>query len=157
MGTQADVAVADLVQYYAGVYRERMQDLPIVNSRLDVEAVGFTEVGEHSLGVLITPWFMNLVILPGNDEWHDNPQGDTATITLPDGDYDFTVSRDDTLGVYLTAVLFRTVADFPDQTTARAIAAEILHELLTAREVPQDPPGTPAMNRRSFLLSARPD
>ena len=157
MGAQADIAVADLVQFFACVYRERMRDLPIVNSRLDVEAVGFTHVGEHRLGVLITPWFMNLMILPGNDEWHDSPQGATATITLPDGDYEFTVSRDDTLGVYITAVLFRTVADFPDQTTARAIAAEVIHELLTAREVPQESPVTPTMNRRAFLTSARLD
>ena len=148
MELQADIGISDLVAYYGDVYRKRMRDLPIVNARLDVEAVGFSEVGDHCLGVLITPWFMNLVILPGTDEWHDSRTGDTATITLPDGDYEFTVSQDDALGVYLTAVLFRTVTDFPNQTTARAIAAEILQELLTERE---RQPEAPTLSRRALL------
>ena len=34
------IKVADLVARYQAIYEERMQDLPIVNPRLEVEAVG---------------------------------------------------------------------------------------------------------------------
>ena len=36
----------------------------MVNPALAVEAVGFRPWGEHWLGILITPWFMNLVLMP---------------------------------------------------------------------------------------------
>jgi len=59
------IKVADLVTRYQAIYRERMRDLPIVNSRLAVEAVGFEQWEDKDLGILITPWFMNLVLFPG--------------------------------------------------------------------------------------------
>ena len=58
------IQVADLVAHYEAIYAERMRDLPIVNPRLAVEAVGFEQWEDQDLGVLITPWFMNLVLLP---------------------------------------------------------------------------------------------
>ena len=109
-----------------------MQGLPLCNPQLSVEGVGFAAMGEHQLGVLITPWFMNLVLLPGTDDWRDYEQGSTSEYGLPAGPYEFTTCHDDTLGHYLTAVLFRTVQDIPDQSAARDIAVEILSELRTA-------------------------
>jgi Protein of unknown function (DUF3457). len=51
---------------------KRMRDLPVVNASLSVQAVGFNRFGEDWLGVLITPWFMNLMLLPGpNSHWRD--------------------------------------------------------------------------------------
>jgi hypothetical protein len=35
------------------------------------------------------------------------------------------------MGTFLTAVMFRTVSDFPDQDTARGVAAEILQQLFS--------------------------
>jgi len=121
--------VAKLVRHFEKIDREHMQGMPIVNPRLYVEAVGFRRHAGHELGVLITPWFMNLVLLPGSDLWSDREQGSDAEISLPAGPYDFMISRDDVLGTYLTAVLFRTVIDFPDQTTARNVASTILGQL----------------------------
>ena len=53
------------------IYRERMQGLPIVNPELSVEAVGFEPFEAHELGVLISPWFMNLVLLPADEALFD--------------------------------------------------------------------------------------
>lgn len=128
--------VGQLTERYDAVYRQQMQDLPIVNKHLEVEAVGFTAIDEHELGVLITPWFMNLVLLPGTDAWHESAQGSVIERSLPSGKCEFTVCRDEDLGTYLTAILFRSVTDFPDQPTARAIAEETLKELLTAHDEP---------------------
>lgn len=129
------IKVADLVARYEAIYEERMRDLPIVNPRLAVEAVGFDQWEDKDLGVLITPWFMNLVLLPEPGQLLDFPQGERIECQFPSGPCELTVYHDDELGSYLAAVLFRTVADFPNQDVARAIAEEALAQILT--EPPQ--------------------
>lgn len=122
-----------LVANYRTIGRDRMQGLPFVNPRLEVEAVGVREFDEHLFGILIAPWFMNMLLLPGSDEWSALDPGDKVTIALPAGDYEFTLCRDEGIdGHYLSAVLFRTVADFPDQATARDVAFEIIERLFVS-------------------------
>ena len=115
------VGVKRLVDYYQAVLEERFRGLPIVNTALQVEAVGFRGLAEHEFGVLITPWFINLVLLPGTGRWDDRPQGSVCTVELPGGKVDFTVSHDDAMGTTLSAAMFGTVAEFPDQATAREV------------------------------------
>ena len=124
------IKVVDLVTRYQAIYKERMQDLPIVNTRLDVEAVGFEQWEDKDLGILITPWFMNLVLLPDSDRLTDLPQGERVECQFPSGPCELTVYHDEGLGSYLAAVLFSTVADFPDQDVARAVAEEALAQIL---------------------------
>ncbi|MDJ0750657.1 MAG: [NiFe]-hydrogenase assembly chaperone HybE [Woeseiaceae bacterium] len=126
------VGVPQLVDYYGKVYRDRIHDLPIINSKLEVEAVGFRKLDEHEFGVLITPWFMNLVLLPGTDRWQDRTQGTAVGIDLPGAKLDFTVAHDDKLGTILTAALFGTVTSFPGQAMARDVARETLRLLFTS-------------------------
>jgi [NiFe] hydrogenase assembly HybE family chaperone len=140
-----------LVAHFRTVALERMQGLPIVNPRIEVEAVGFRDLGEHRFGVLIAPWFMNMLILPGTDEWASLDQGTSVNVGLPEGEYDFTVTRDEASGEnYLSAILFRTMADFPDQDTARAVAEDIVERLYTEPEPPQ-PAEAPRISRRGLL------
>ena len=124
------IRVADLVARYEAIYRERMRDLPLVNPVLAVEAVGFEQWEDQDLGVLITPWFMNLVLLPDSRRLADLPQGERVECRFPSGPCELTVYQDEELGSFLAAVLFRTVADFPDQDVARAIAEEALANVL---------------------------
>ena len=105
------IRVGDLVDQFRLVYRERMRDLPIVNSRLDVEAVGFDRWEGQDLGVLITPWFMNLVLLPEDGDLGEQAQGDLVACRFPSGVCEMTVCHDGSLGTNLAAVLFRTVAE----------------------------------------------
>ena len=123
------VSTDALLDYYRDVYEKTFRDLPIVNSALDIEAVDFRPLEEHELGVLITPWFMNLVLLPGTVRWDDRPQGDACTVELPGGSVDFRVSHEQALGTLLSAALYSTVADFPDQEIAREVARETLRLL----------------------------
>ena len=58
-------AVSQLAAAFRNVAKERMAGVPLVNETLSVEAVGFTEWDGRLLGVLVAPWFMNLVLLPG--------------------------------------------------------------------------------------------
>lgn len=121
--------VRTLVDHYRDIGAKRMAGLPIVNPALDVEAVAFEASDGHEAGILISPWFMNLVVLPGTADWNEAGQGDRVEWTLPGGVLDLTVCRDEQCGTYLTAALFRTVVDFPDQDTARAVAEEIAASL----------------------------
>ena len=145
------VEVADLVARYEAIYRERMRDLPIVNPMLAVEAVGFEQWEDHDLGVLITPWFMNLVLLPDSKRLADLPQGERVECRFPSGPCELTVYHDEELGSYLAAVLFRTVADFPDQDVARAVAEEALANVL-AEPAAKD---ADKVSRRGLLTGLR--
>ena len=145
------IKVADLVTRYEAIYEERMRDLPIVNSRLAVEAVGFEQWEDKDLGVLITPWFMNLVLLPDAKRLADLPQGERVECRFPSGPCELTVYHDEELGSYLAAVLFRTVADFPDQDVARAVAEEALANLLA--EPPEQE--SEKVSRRGLITGLR--
>ena len=142
------ISVAALENYYRKVYDERMRGLAVVNPALEIEAVGFRCLDEHEFGALITPWFINLFVLPGDNRWDDRAQGGTCTIDLPGGSIDFTIAHDDELGTTLSAALFGTVADFPDQALARDVAAETLRRL-TQGEADDDKES--GMTRRELL------
>ena len=49
-----------LAEHFRTIARERMRGLPIVNPNIDVETIGFRDLGEHRFGILIAPWFMNM-------------------------------------------------------------------------------------------------
>ena len=144
------IPVAALEDYYRRVYDERMRDLAVVNPALEVEGVGFRGLDEHQLGALVTPWFINLFLLPGSDRWDDHGQGSTCTIDLPGGSIDFTIAHDEELGTTLSAALFGTVAEFPDQALARDVAAETLRRLRQA-EANDDDNKEPGMTRRELF------
>ena len=130
-------ASARLVAHFRKIHTERMLDMPFLNPRLEVCAVGFREFDEHAVGVLVTPWFMNLVLLPGEQEWSRLAQGSVVEVALPGSDIEFNVSHDDDFGTHLSAALFSSVADFPDQDTAVAIAGEVLHQLFHPESEPK--------------------
>lgn len=144
------VSTDELVACYQQVFEERFRDMPIVNDALCVEAVGFRDLAQHRFGALITPWFINLVLLPGTGRWDERPQGSMCKVELPGGKIDFTVSQDTALGTHLSAALFSTVADFPDQAMARDIAAESLRLLFTRNDAGAAEKGK-AMSRRQLL------
>ncbi|MBT8087993.1 MAG: [NiFe]-hydrogenase assembly chaperone HybE [Gammaproteobacteria bacterium] len=126
--------IEELERHYTAVLSERMRGMPFVNPALEVEAIEFRDFSEHQLGVLLTPWFMNLVLLPGSNEWDDCAPGTVCKWSLPEGTYEFNICRDEDLGIYMTAVLFRSVTDFADQETARSIATEIMQRLFEPGE-----------------------
>jgi len=136
-----------LVDRYRAIYDERMLGLPIINAALEVEAIGFCDFDEHQVGVLITPWFMNLVLLLGSDIGSRLQQGSKSTLRFPSGPVEFTTAQDEVLGPYLTAVLFSSVAEFPDQYTAKVIALEVMQELFNTTR------NEHAISRRSLFTN----
>jgi len=132
--TDATDRVAELVERFRVIDRERMAGLPLCNPAVEVEALAFRAFEDCRLGVLITPWCINLVLLSDDDAWRAWEQGSKSEWTFPAGPCEFTTCRDDALPTYLSAVLFRTVQDFPDHETARAVAAEVMECLFAEPE-----------------------
>lgn len=109
-----------------------MAGVPILNPQLRVEAVGFREWRGHNLGVLITPWFMNLICLPSAPGGGEKlASGSKQDMTLPSGEYEFLTAWEESLGPYLTSSLFSPMFEFPDQDLARKVALAVLREIFT--------------------------
>lgn len=141
--------VTALVRQFETIYDEHMRDLPIVNARLKVEGVAFQPFDDHQLGVLVTPWFMNLVLLPATDRWAAGAQGSMTTLDFPSGKIDFAITQDEELGTYLSAVLFRSVADIPDQAMARQLARHVMQNLFIEAKSER------SLSRRDLLTGLR--
>ena len=139
------VTARQLRTHFERVLDERMRGLAIVNPILRVETVGFREHEGRSVGIVITPWFMNLVLLPAGAEWADEEQGEFVSFPFPGGEIEFVVSADENIGTWMSAILFRTMSDMPDQDTAREIAMEIMKDLFVAA------PNERAVSRRALF------
>lgn len=101
----------------------RMEGLGLVNPALEVEAIGFAPWEGRWLGVLLTPWFMNLVLTPCDPErWVALTPGAKRLHAFPAGEFEFIGASDDVLGDYRMCSLFSPVREFADQPTARAVA-----------------------------------
>jgi [NiFe] hydrogenase assembly HybE family chaperone len=135
-----------LEETFRTIQRERMGDVPILHPALQVEAVGFRDWNGYSLGVLVTPWFMSLILLPVQPgEWDGLRVGSSQHYIFPAGQYDFTLAHEVGIGYYRSCSLFSPMSPFPDQATAVATAASVMEELfrapqpLAATALPQDP------------------
>jgi [NiFe] hydrogenase assembly HybE family chaperone len=148
VNVQTSISSTALTDRYQNIYEQRMQGLPFINAELSVEAIGFRQFETFEIGVLITPWFMNLTLLPGADVDASIDQGRKIKVIFPGGEVDFTTAQDDELGLYFSAVLFSSVENIPDQATARELALEVMNELFTSGSKPK------ALSRRSLFTAA---
>lgn len=150
-----------IVSFYDKVWREQMQDLPFVNPALSVEAVGFRRVDRDWVGIVITPWFINVFLLPGGGTlWQDLPSGEQRGVVFPVGQLDFIADNNPDPEAPITAFqycpLIHPVQHLADQATSREAAEAALVALFTAPpaaepETAEAPVEEPAPKRRAFL------
>ncbi len=158
------------------IQQERMQGLPVLNPRLRVEAVGFREwpgaakregglpppaAGAASLpapsrgilGVLITPWFMNLMLLPGAGEGCPAPSvGREVRHRFPAGSFTFLVGHESGIGSFQSCSLFSPMFEFEDQAAAVATAKAVLEALFPeSAEAAAAGDAPPSPGRRELL------
>lgn len=143
--------VQALQERFEWIHRQRMAGLPMCHSGLRVRALGFAAQAPAGwLGVLLTPWFMNLVWLPPSS---DEAQSDTlapgqrrerriGAQCLP-----FLGAWEEGVGAFEACSLFSPMFEFTDQAAAEATALAALAELRR-----QALPQAPAAARRSFLF-----
>ncbi|PZX13362.1 [NiFe]-hydrogenase assembly chaperone HybE [Celeribacter halophilus] len=116
-----------LVSDFTEVWHAKMRDVPIVNKLLHVQAVGFMEYEGRPLGVLISPWFMNLLQLPAEGEdWSGLIAGEKEIISFPSGDYEFIHNTREQTGGYKACSLFSPMGEFKTQAQAVDVAKAVM-------------------------------
>jgi len=164
--------VQSLEALFDRIATTRMAGVPILHPRLAVRAVGFEAVdeGRAAIGVLVTPWFMNLVWLPLVEGGCATPVGTSRTRTVGHERLDFLGAHEDGFGPYESCSLFSPMQEFADQAAALATAEQVLAILRapaapdaqspqTAPAVPPDSaappskrPAAPRADRRALLF-----
>lgn len=125
--------VSLLVADFREVWNSKMRDVPLVNKALSVEAVGFVSHEGRPLGVLMSPWFMNLILLPAEGEdWSDLTPGAKELIEFPSGSYEFIHNTREMVGGYKACSLFSPMGDFQTQMQARDVAKAVMAEVFRA-------------------------
>ncbi|SBT03790.1 conserved hypothetical protein [Candidatus Accumulibacter aalborgensis] len=180
---------ARLEAMYRRIWANSMRDLPFVNPALSVEAVGFrrwqsvgalrlatasspvdqSELIDRPLlsasgdwlGTVITPWFVNLFLVPGGGNlWSDRRPGERCHVQFPIGPLEFIADHDASAEIpsYQYCALFAPPGQFTSQAAARAAAVAALTTLLaTAPPVEarvQPAPSSavkPGTSRRAFF------
>ncbi len=150
------------------IERERMRDIPILNPALSVAAVGMRPFGEVWACTLVTPWFMNLMLLPRTPEvaeaWNREVIGTKLEHEFPAGIFEFTCGGEDGLGPYRLCSLFSPVLEFENQEAALATAEAAVAALFDANldqapepEAPTVPPKkeTVQVSRRTLFLGRK--
>jgi [NiFe] hydrogenase assembly HybE family chaperone len=123
----------------------RMAGLPVVNPALEVQAVGFQPWQGHWLGIVITPWFMNLTLAPQvPGQWVALPLGDKRRLRFPAGDFEFISANDAAFGDFQVCSLFSPMHDFADRAAAHLVAQLSLQALFDPvhAELPPQPATT---------------
>jgi [NiFe] hydrogenase assembly HybE family chaperone len=119
-----------LVTDFTEVWHSKMRDVPMVNKLLHVQAVGWGIHDGRPLGVLISPWFMNLVQLPSEGEdWSDLIPGAKEVISFPSGDYEFIHNTRELTGGYKACSLFSPMGEFNAQSKAIEVAEAVMQAL----------------------------
>jgi len=146
--TGVDQRIGDIVAAYRKAEKS-MIGLPVHNPALEVEAVGFRPHKDGFAGVVVTPWCMNVTVVPGGpDAPPPGAVGSKRSHVFPSGAYTFTLGRLEGAGLIETCSLFSPMDDFGEQAVARAAAQAAADGLFEAPE----PAPPPRMTRR-FLLT----
>jgi len=158
--------------------RTRMAGLPICHPGLSVQAVGFMAWPPQGapeaqprgwLGVLITPWFMNLVWRADADaphtpaqqaeaqHWLQLPVGTTRQLNVISASLPFIGTHEPELGPFAVCSLMSPMFHLADQAAAVAAAQAVMDTLqqqamavLRERQVQAAQPQQPS--RRGFLF-----
>jgi [NiFe] hydrogenase assembly HybE family chaperone len=141
------------------IQRDQMIDVPILNPALSVQAIDFQRWQGHWLGIVVTPWCMSMLLLPGSTEnWVSTGENKRRFVKFPAGDFAFLGSAEVELGEYQSCSLFSPMGKFATQSQATMTARASLIGLLTA---PQPAPAAkpkankaadePSLARRRFL------
>lgn len=153
-----DVEALAAGEAMAAIYRAAvpaMRDLPVFNPALDVAAIGFRALDDHAFGVIVTPWFMNLVRLPLDPTTAGRSQGEVVTRLLPVGALEFTVGHLDGIGGIESCSLFSPMFDFADQSAAEAAAEAALAAVLEPEQVADETSPSQAPSKMATTLDRR--
>lgn len=123
-------SVSNLETTFRDIQASRMEGVPLINENLSVKAIHFQEWNSYQLGILITPWFMNLMLVPFNDIDSIQKIGTTHQYIFPSGSYEFVAGHEEKIGHYLSCSLFSPMFEFDSQEAAELTASEALKAIM---------------------------
>lgn len=129
-------ATAALESCFLKVYHDRMRSLPIVNPGITVRAMDFRPWCGFWFGALITPWFINLVLLPREKRAEAETVGKPCRFSFAGGDFTFLAAHEVELGGYWSCSLLSPVTGIENQLQAEIIAHEAVQAV--CEQNPQD-------------------
>ena len=146
-------------QAFFRIQRDQMIDVPILNPALSVQAIDFQRWQGHWLGIVVTPWCMSILLLPGSTEnWVSTGENKRRFVKFPAGDFAFLGSAEVELGEYQSCSLFSPMGKFATQLQATMTArASLIGLLTTPQSAPAEKPKAnkgaeePSLARRRFL------
>lgn len=122
-----------LEHVFENIQHTRMHDMPMLNQELKVKAIGFEPWQQSHIGLLMTPWMMNILLLPQQDSPSTLRNGQKKMFALPSGDYEFVQAEEEEIGPYLSCSLFSPVFEFADQSTFELTAETALQAIMLAK------------------------
>jgi len=134
-----DAALIAMARQVIATYRAadvRMRDIPLYEEHLSVALIGFQRYEIPGwgcvIGMLVTPWCLNLMLLPPAPQGWDGglAPGDEEMRVLPAGRFPFVAAEVEGLGMVLSCSLFSPMGDFVSQEAACLTAFSALEEIL---------------------------
>jgi [NiFe] hydrogenase assembly HybE family chaperone len=149
---------AFLVAYYQALWERGELDMTAINPALAIEAIGFIRYQGDWLGVVVTPWFLRLFLMPGGGSlWGDIPVGQTRYLNLPAETMQFIADAAPQFGSFQYATLLESTGLIADMAAARRMALRVMQnfgylpptaESTSPAEVPASATG---VSRRGFF------
>lgn len=134
-----DTIAKRLEKVFTQIEQEQMQGIPILNPLIKVQALGFQVFEGRVLGVLITPWLMNVILLPREDEdWSEIALGKKQAHCLPSGTRKFMLNEIDGIGVCQTHSLYSPMREFTSHEHALRVAQDFLDTLMVETAVDEE-------------------
>ena len=129
-------AAAGLVAAFERIAATRMAGLPLNNPALQVQAVDFRPQDDgYLVGVLITPWAINLVMLAPTPSRDLHLASDRRrTWDFPSGSYEFMGGEEPECGAYQFCSLFSPAFEFRDHAGAVDTAVAVMDALYVDTE-----------------------
>lgn len=122
-----------VVDRFEEIYQQQIKGTPIENPALSVEAVGFQLWNNQWVGILITPWFLNLMIMSAEKTgWSKISADAQQQWQFPCGPISMLKNADDTLGLYYCCSLASPMSAFDSHESTRQTALEIMQMLFVA-------------------------
>ena len=128
-------------QAFNRVHRESMQSIPILNPRINVQTLGFQYYQERIVGIVITPWLMNIILLPcEEDDWSGEVLGRKEIHAFPSKTYIFLLNEIEGIGYCQTHSLHSPMNEFANHEHAVRVAQDFIDQLMTdSGPVDEDP------------------
>ena len=141
MSTPVELAAA-----FERIARTRMADMPLCNPALRVEALDFRPWGGASVGVLVTPWCINLVLLPEQPA-RALSADERRAVQFPSGSYEFMGGEAPECGPFQFCPLYSPPEEFVSQEQAQEVGREVMKQLFQTTE---------RLSRRALITGAPP-